>query len=425
MYENQGRYWYSTQPSVNQLARDRADQLGTDLVEMEIERRVRLAAVDRGPFARVHVAPRSGSDVPDEDDVALAILAPMDPHDSKATDSPATTKAVEILGSRGAGARINQNMLVFLAADVTRLAELHEAARQYLAWKSIAEDGEAGIINLDSTQRAQAKSQREGADQAAAVRVGETYHWLLVPEQSDPLARVSMRQVKVSGSDPLAVRAGAKLRNEELLITKFGGVNLRHVLNTSLAEQWDKEHYVRLRELWEWFGKYPYLPRLRDNSVLEGAVGDGAGNLLWRTETFAYGAVRDESGEYRGLVAGRQAETPITSTSVAVDGSILPDPLPGEETKPQSPKPPQPSGQIRGFEGSASLTDPKRPLPELSKIVDEVINRLAQDPDVDLQISLQIEAKHAGAEGFSEDQVRTVTENAKTLKMRDIHWEKE
>jgi predicted AAA+ superfamily ATPase len=423
LYENQGRYWYSTQPSVNQLARDRADQQGTDRVEMEIERRVRLAAVDRGPFARVHVAPRTGSDVPDEDEVALVVLAPGVSHDAKSVDSPAGAKAFEILGSRGASARTNQNMLAFLAADATRLAELEQAARHYLAWSSIFDDGEAGRLNLDAFGRGQAKSQRDSADQAAAVRIGETYQWLLVPEQTDPLAKVTLRPVKVSGSDPLAVRAGAKLRNEELLITKFGGVNLRHVLNTLLAGQWNEHHYVRLRELWEWFAKYPYLPRLRDSSVLEGAIGDGAANLLWRSETFAYGAVREESGEYRGVVAGRQGETPITSNSVAVDGSVLPDPLPGEDRPLPLPPPPPPDGRIRRFEGEVTLAEPGRPLPELTKIVDEVIARLAQDPDVELDLTLHITATH-DRDGFSDDMVRTITENARQLKMRS-EWEKD
>ena len=59
LYENAGRYWYATQPSVNQLARDRAEQQADDRVEMEIERRLKVALADRGPFARVHPSPKS------------------------------------------------------------------------------------------------------------------------------------------------------------------------------------------------------------------------------------------------------------------------------------------------------------------------------------------------------------------------------
>jgi hypothetical protein len=398
---------------------------------MEIERRLKAALADRGPFARVHPSPKSGSDVPDEDEVALVALAPEYPHDAKATVSKAVTAASEILGSRGAGARTNQNMLVFLAADSLRLAELTQAAREFLAWSSIVDDGEAGRLNLDGFQRSQAKSQRDGADQTAHARIPETYQWLLVPEQADPLSKVGLKPVKVSGSDALAVRAGAKLRNEELLITKFGGVNLRLVLDGALGEKWAAEGAFGLRQLWAWFAQYPYLPRLRDISVLEGAVRDGSSSLLWRTETFAYAAAREEGGEYRGVVAGRIGETPVTSTSLIVDGSVLPDPLPGAERKPivdpgpgPGPEPPT-VARIRRFHGEVALTDPRRPIPELTKIVDEVIGRLAQQTDVSLRVSVTVEAEHKGTDGFADDTVRTISENAKTLRFKDFGWDKE
>ena len=429
LYENSGRYWYATQPSVNQLARDRAEQQADDRVEMEIERRLKGGLADRGPFARVHPSPKSGSDVPDEDEVALVALGPVYPHDAKATTSKATAAAGEILASRGAGARVNQNMLVFLVADHLRLAELTTAVREYLAWSSIVDDGEAGRLNLDAFQRNQAKAQRDGADETSRARIPETYQWLLVPEQADPLAKVAVRPVKVSGSDPLAVRAGGKLRNEEHLITKFGGVNLRLVLDGALKEKWTADHAFGLKQLWSWFAQYPYLPRLRDISVLEGAVRDGSSSLLWRSETFAYAAAREAPGAYRGIVAGRIAETPVTSTSLIVDGSVLPDPLPGVEppkSPPTGPGPgPEPLRRVRRFHGEVSLGDPRRPIPELTKIVDEVIDRLAQQTDVRLKVTLQVEAEHSADDGFADDTVRTISENAKTLHFKDFGWEKE
>jgi len=445
LYEHSGRYWYATQPSVNQLARDRAEQQAEDAVEMEIERRLKVALADRGPFARVHVAPRSAADVPDDDEVALVALGPAYPYDAKAATSRAIEAAATILASRGAGARLNQNMLIFLAPDHLRLPELSAAVREYLAWRSIVEDGEAGRLNLDGFQRSQATSQRDGAEQAIRARIPETYQWLLVPGQADPLAKVELEPVRVSGgSDPLAVRAGAKLRSAELLITKFGGVNLRLVLDGPLRERWQAEHAFGLRQLWAWFAQYPYLPRLRDISVLEGAVREGSSSLLWRTETFAYAAAREEGGEYRGVVAGRLAETPVTSTSLIVDGSVLPDPLPGAEL----PRPlgggvggvggggvgglggspasaPAPAPRIRRFHGEVTLSDPRRPIPELTKVVDEVIDRLAQQTDVRLRVTLEIEAEHAAADGFSDGTVRTISENAKTLRFKDFGWEKE
>ena len=437
LYEQSGRYWYATQPSVNQLARDRTDQhKGSDLVAMEVEGRLKKALADRGPFARVHSSPKGGSDVPDEDEVALVALGPEIPHDPKASESKGAQAAKAILGSRGAGDRTNQNMLVFLAPDSLRLAELMDAAAQYLAWKSICDDGEAGKLNLDSFQRGQARSQRDAADETVRVRVGETYIWLLVPEQADGTAKVSLRTVKLSsGPDALAIRAGAKLRNEELFIVKFGGVNLRLALMQKLGTYWDAHHEVGLRELWSWFARYVYLPRLRDVSVLEGAVRDGAGNILWRSETFAYAAAREEPAEYRGLVAGRSADTPITSTSLIVDGSVLPDPLVGPESRAgapsagltpgPSPAPAPSPARVARFSGEAVLADPCTPFPELEKLVKEIIGPLATQPDVTLTVRVEIEGSHAGPAGFSDQTIRTVSENARTLRLRKFDFEKE
>jgi hypothetical protein len=50
---------------------------------------------------------------------------------------------------------------------------------------------------------------------------GSTYQWLLVPEQPTARAPVEGHPLRLSGTEPLAVRASKKLRNDELLITKL------------------------------------------------------------------------------------------------------------------------------------------------------------------------------------------------------------
>ena len=52
---------------------------------------------------------------------------------SKEAGNAAETMARQILESRGNAPRLNRNALVFLAADRTRLAELQDATRKYLA----------------------------------------------------------------------------------------------------------------------------------------------------------------------------------------------------------------------------------------------------------------------------------------------------
>ena len=147
LYVDGRRYWFSTQPSVTRLAQDRAAQQDRDRVIEEIKQRLREEARTRGDFTKVHPCPPSSGDVPDDPEARLVILSPEHPHAAKSSDSPARREAAAILEHRGASPRENKNMVVFLAADRTRLNELDQAVRQYLAWKSIWD--EAITLNLD------------------------------------------------------------------------------------------------------------------------------------------------------------------------------------------------------------------------------------------------------------------------------------
>jgi hypothetical protein len=127
--------------------------------------------------------------------------------------------ALDGLGEDANTPRLYRNTLAFLAADKTRLQDLDEAARKYLAWKSIL--SEKVTLNLDPQQVAQAETQTAAASGAVAARLPETYQWLLVPVQSSPQAAIQWQAIRLSGQDELAVRASKKLRTDELLLTGF------------------------------------------------------------------------------------------------------------------------------------------------------------------------------------------------------------
>jgi hypothetical protein len=44
---------------------------------------------------------------------------------------------------------------------------------------------------------------------------------------------------------------------------------------------------------------------------------------------------------------------------------------------------------------------------------------------VRLHVTVQVEAEHASDTGFADDTVRTISENAKTLRFKDFGWDKE
>ncbi len=441
LYVDGNRYWYSTQPSVTRLARDRAADYRQDEVWMELKARLRREK-RRGEFAGVHPTPESPHDVPDEDTARLVILGPEYPHTGRSNDSAARQQAQRLLDERGTGPRLNRNMLVFLAPDGKRLDDLEEAIRRYLAWKSIYDEREQ--LNLNAFQTNQAKTQQEQAHETVDARIAETYIWMLVPEQFDPQKPgVDWEEMRATGQGALAERASKKLVGEELLITRYSAARLR--MDLDKFNLWGGRDHISLKQLWEYYARYLYLPRLRDKEVLLAAVQEGFGQLTWR-EAFAYAERWDEEQQrYLGLKAGQQGSVVFDAYAVLVrpdvaqrqieaDGAPPPTSIgSGPSTAGPGPRPPDtgveperpPTARekiYRRFYGSVELDPLKAPL-QVKTISDEVIQHLQALVGSRVTITLEIEAEIPN--GAPEQVIRTVTENAHTLKFTEAGFEEE
>lgn len=443
LYQDSVRYWYSTQPTVTKLADDRAEQLkgDPDAVAVEVGRWVRNDLQKKGDFSRVHPLARTSSDVSDDKDARLVVFGIEYPH-AKDTVSPALAAAQEFLRNRGTAPRIYRNTLVFLAADKTRLQDLDDAVRQYLAWCSIVDEAET--LNLDRHQTRQAVSRKESAYSAVAARLPETYQWLIVPTQANPQTNVEWQAFRLTGQDALAVRASKKLRNDELLISGLAASRLR--LELDQVPLW-RDDYVSIQQLTEDFARYLYLPRLRDTGVLVEAVRGGLGLLTWSQDSFAYAESFDgTAGRYRGLQAGRQlwidGDNPIgllvkpepAQRQLAAEapppggGTILPTGGPGGGTTPTTgtaggdTQPLAASSAPTRFHGAATL-DSKRVGRDAGRIADEVVAHLAGIVGANVKVTLEIEADIPS--GAPDHVVRTVTENCRTLKFDSQGFEQE
>ena len=442
LYQDGPRYWYSTQPTVTKLAEDRADQFRRDPapVVAEIEQRLRTDLRTTGDFQRIHTVPQSGADIPDDMEARLVVLGTEHPH-SSGSNSKAQAAATAILENRGNTPRLFRNTLVFLAVDQTRLQDLDEAIRRWLAWSSILQDKET--LNLDPHQVRQAEAQLKSEDGAVVGRLPEAYQWLLAPVQSTPQAAVEWQALRLTGQDPLAVRASKKLRSEELLVPALAGTRLR--LELDRVPLWRGDH-VEIRQLADHFARYLYLPRLAGPEILIRAIQDGLGLLLWTDESFAYADSFDEAASrYRGLRCGREVPllspesdgllvkpaaaiaqqeaepaAPATGAGVGVAEPSA-SASAGTGTHPE-PTPPPPEQKARRFHGAVSL-DATRVGRDASQIADEVIAHLAGLVGAKVTVTLEIEAEIPS--GAPDHVVRTVTENSRTLKFSSQGFERE
>ncbi|MFN8205252.1 MAG: Swt1 family HEPN domain-containing protein [Solirubrobacteraceae bacterium] len=442
LYVDGQRYWYAKQATVARLANDRAESHFSESdADEEIARRLReVGRRDRGEFRAVHPVPSGPADVPDDPEARLVILGPEYPHSSKTDDSPARDMAGRLLDSRGSGDRRFRNTLVFLAPDRSRLEELRDATRQWLAWKSIDEEREQ--LNLDNWGIRQVETKRQQFDEVILARLGETWQWLIAPSQpaDDPTGPVRWEETRLSGPEALPVRASRRLASEEGLISEYSGVRLRMDLDRIPLWPGDANH-VPVSQLWETYAKYLYLPRLRDSAALVEAIRNGISALTWQTDTFAYAAAFDaDKDRYLGLVAGQQAEVVLDASAVIVKPAVAAAQLDAEAKTGGDTPANGDGGGTRGGDGGGNgdgdggetATDPRRfygrvtlepvrLLRDVGQISEALIAHLNRLDGSNVRITVEIEAD--ASDGFPEDLRRTVSENARTLKFESSEFE--
>jgi len=420
LYTDGSRYWYDTRPTVNRLARDRAQQFSEEEVNQEIVARLRQVPRNRD-FAAFHVAPLDTSDVADEPRVRIVVLHPESTHKRGNGGTYAMQAAQAFLAERGNAQRLYKNMLVFIAADENDAGALREAVREYMAWKSIQDEEEQ--LNLDAQQQRQVRKSLDEADKTIGGRLHTAYNWLLVPTQPDPLGEIEFQASRINGNDNLYARAARKLRQDGLLIDEWSPDNLRMELDR--YPLWDENGQVGLKQLWEYLARYCYLPRLFDHEVLLKAVRDGVSRL---DAPFGYATGFSERGYHTGLVFRSSGSIYFDEQSMLVHPDyVVEPPLPKapdgvEEKLPPTgqdgdflPQPP-PTKRVTRYYGRAYI-DPQRVNKDMGLIVEEVIERLTSLVGCEVEITVEINAHLS--EGFDESTIRTVSENSRTLKFEE------
>ncbi|WP_250285648.1 Swt1 family HEPN domain-containing protein [Frankia sp. CiP1_Cm_nod2] len=433
-YSGSGKYWYDLQPNITRTAKDQAERLHKEDVWKEVVTRLLGQGRLKGDFAGVHVCPETNADIPDTSEARLVILHPKFAH-KRGAESAAKDFAQKATEQRGSSNRTNRNMLVYLAPDEARLEELDTATRDHLGWKHVL-DNEAGL-DLTQNQKKQATQRQAQADQTVTARLLQTFTWALVPAQPDPSAPFLIRETKVEGqSHSLAERVSRRLGNDGDLSTRQAASTIRLAIG-KVPQIW-KDGHVSLGALWGLYSQYPYMPRLRDRTVLNEGIIDLP--MIWQTDAFALAAGYDDSaGRYDGLWTPEDTG----AAPVATDSLLLVRPdvavkqraaevqatpglaeTPGEDDakKPFKPDPDHPGVYRKArtrFYGVKTLNPDKIAL-DFRNVADEIIANLRQD-GTELVVKIEIEATKST--GFEEGQVRTVSENARTLKFDQSGFE--
>lgn len=439
-YSGSGKHWYDLQPNITRTAKDQAERLHKEDVWAEIVRRLQGQGRTRGDFAGVHVCPETNADIPDTDEARLVILHPKVAHKGK-KDSEAKEFAHKATEQRGSANRTNRNTVVYLAADEARREELDAATRDYLGWKHVL-DNEADL-DLTQNQKNQAAQRRDQADQTVTSRLLQTFTWALVPMQPDPGSPFLIRETKVEGqSESLAERVSRRLGNDGDLSTRQAAATIRLAIS-NVPQIW-KDGHVSLGALWGLYAQYPYMPRLRDRKVLDEGIVDLP--MIWQTDAFALATGHDEdAGRYIGLWTPEdKGPAPVATDTLLL---VRPDVATKQREAESEPKasPEEQLAELVDQPGGATERDPSVPRVDVvypkaktrffgvktlhsskiaidfKNIADEVIANLRADDGTELTVRIEIEATNRS--GFEDGKIRTVSENAKTLKFDQSGFE--
>jgi len=420
LYVDGNQYWYSLQPNVTRMAADRAASNYTDRdADDEVKRRLNRQR-ERGNFAAVQAFADGPGDVPDNDDgVRLVVLAPDATHSTGDENSPAVALAGRILVQREGGPRLNRNMLVFTAAAANRLGELRAATRSYLAWCSIVDD--SASLDLTAHQASQARTKQSDTSQQVDALIAETFTQVLIPTQKPGTPAVDWQTARASTDGDIGARVSRKLASSEELIARLGGVRVR--MDIDRYDLWSDRGDISVRELWQTYTRYPYMARLSSFDVLTQAISDGAANMNWAQETFAY--AEDHDGE-KWLGVQKAQHVVASPGGLLIYPDFVPTPTPPEEDEPSAEDEDGDAREPRGDVPTAPVDpgpeppnatqfyaqfnlDPVRGIKQLGQILEHVSARLGAD----LELSLELRANKP--DGYDDATQRIVSENATNL----------
>lgn len=438
------RYWFDTRANLRREMEDRkrrfdeAHDLRPKLAEV-----LRKLTGNAALFDGVHVF-TAHADIPDDGGLRLVVLPPERFY-SRAETRMAFEAVQDCVRNNGGKPRYRGNRLLFLAPDHDILGRVRDCLRTALAWKSICDDVHAGRLNIDLIQKKQAEKELETSESVLPKAVRECYRWLLCPSQTSPTGSqpvVEPFPLNTSGGS-----VGSELERtcteNELVISIWSPIHLRNRLKELYWK--DGKTSVGAMAFWEDTLRYIYLPRLRSRDVLAQAIVKGAA-----TRDFFGTAYGEGGGKFEGFKLGDsniqldgtllliepeaaakyaaaqaaqpepgpspsltptptgEAKTPAVGTPSSTGGGPTPPPAP-----PASPNP-------RAFHGHVGINAATAKM-RLVQIADEIIALLAEDPNAEVTVSLEIQA--AFPAGAKDQTKRAVSENAKTLGFKNAEWE--
>ena len=299
----------------------------------------------------------------------------------------------------------------------------------------------AGLLIKELFIRGTSEAEREARRSRDALQQSVRSVWVQVLHPGPPdettdrgglgtdYAMRSTRLVNRGGAKSITQTVWDKVSGDGTVFDRIGPENLAR----SLEPIWpaDRNH-LPIATIRDWVASYVYMPRLRDEATLDGAV-----QRLVEDATFDYpfaSAFDEATGTYSDVVDGTltvpgRFDNGLLVRRSAIDTQKRTDEKPDD--KPATPVPPQvdpdkpkttPAEKPRPKRFFAHINvDAERAGLEVARIMDGLLVELTREKGSTVRVSVDIRGDAQEA-GYPPDVVDTVQANARDLKLDKEQW---
>ena len=433
LYQDGPRYYFHTEPNLNQVVADRSGSIDPDQVNQSITERLQAAIKGK---SNVMIAPEDSLDLNETENVRLLVLPPQYPFDalSRNPDDAASRQADQLLKTRGHANRINRNTLLFMPPSKDQLRVLRKETEELLAWQSLTQPSSDGKLlplpNLTPEQQQQIRQNIQETEARRTVAMVRTYSYTMAPQQPDPtdghridypIHRTNAQQGEAPGD--IAASAMNALRKSDELVDRIHPQFLVPILQ----QYWDETRpHVSIRELQTAMLSQVHLFRLSSPNVLYEALAQGI-----REGHFGYAESYDGTNYHpRRIIREAMPDYPTEG--------LLIEPTVAEQQKQQEPTPAPAAAESNNAEETAPSTgdpspstgEPEPPPPpqsvaitlslnntdaagyDFNTLSQEIIKRLDTVSDT-LELTVTVNGNRI--QGYSENEIRALSENCRLL----------
>lgn len=283
LYGN-GDWKFRAQQNLNAVLADRMGQVTPE--DAQAKFREAVSSRTGGGLFKSVMWPSDHRDVPDNNQLKMVLLSPKETSDDKDENERLRH---QIQQNAAGSPRVHKNTLVYLAGEKRDVMRAIDAARILLALEEVSQD--RGMVLSEDQREDLAERLRRAREQLPELAKA-AYSVLYEPIDAQGSMRLHMMGAAVKTQPSLHAAVTETLRDQDHLLAALDPALL---VQFEPYRLWpEDEDTIDLRNLREYFERYPHLPMLESLDVLKQAIVRGVQNGLLEAAVKAekgYGAV--------------------------------------------------------------------------------------------------------------------------------------